>query len=69
MATNNEIYNYLRNNLSSNVLRVDTFFGDDTQDPFTWWENFTKAASVNQWTGEKYHRMLNAHLREEAEDW
>ena len=69
IATNKQIFDYLKNNLSSNILRVEPFFGDDTQDPITWWESFFKATKVNQWTEGKITRMLNAHLREEAEEW
>ncbi|CAG8665915.1 20534_t:CDS:2 [Gigaspora margarita] len=48
MASNNEILNYLKANTTGSILlRVDPFFEDRTQNPYTLMESFEKAALAN----------------------
>ena len=69
MATSQTVLDYLRSNLNNNILRVDTFFGDGTQDPLTWFDTFTKARKANTWPAEKALLMFVASIQDEAEDW
>ena len=69
MATLDNVYDYLRANLTPSILKLETFFGDGTQDPYTWQTSFDKAVTANSWDAPKARLMLAAHLQEEAEDW
>ena len=47
MADTNIIMDYLRTNMNQNILQVEPFYGDETQDPITWLTAFDKASKVN----------------------
>jgi hypothetical protein len=69
MADAQAVLDYLRSNLNNNVMRIDPFFGDGTQDPLTWYTAFTKARKSNGWERAKSFQMFAAHLQDEADDW
>jgi hypothetical protein len=69
MADADDVLNYLKSNMNQNIIRVEPFYGDGTQDPISWLTAFDKASRVNNWRDEKLIRMLNGHLLDEAEEW
>ena len=72
MTTPKDIHEYFEKNpLSShsNILRVEPFSGDGTQDPIPWMTAFEKAMMVNLWEDKKLIRMISAYLQDEAEEW
>jgi hypothetical protein len=69
MANSQDVLNYLKSNVNNQILRIEPFFGDGTQDPLTWWAAFTKARKSNGWQEAKAYQMFAAHLQDEADDW
>src|SRR5436309_4951422 len=69
MADADDVLNYLKSNMNQNIIHVEPFYGDGTQDPISWLTAFDKASRVNNWRDEKLIRMLNGHLLDEAEEW
>jgi hypothetical protein len=68
-ATPHDILNYLRSGNNNQILHIEPFFGDGTQDPLTWWVAFTKARKSNRWQEAKAYQMFAAYLQDEANDW
>ena len=69
MANAQAVLEYLKSNLNQPFMRVESFFGDGTQDPLTWYDAFTKARKSNGWDHVKSVNMFGAHLQEAADDW
>ena len=68
MTTAQDVFDYLRVNTNNQILRIEPFFGDGTQDPLTWWAAFTKARKSNRWQEAKAYQMLTAYLQDEADN-
>jgi hypothetical protein len=69
MATPQNVLDYLKNNMNNSIMRAESFFGDGTQDPVSWFVTFSKTRKANGWEAEKALRMFSAHLQDEADDW
>src|SRR5581483_43831 len=69
MATAQNVLDYLKANNNNQILRLEPFFGDGTQDPLTWFSAVTKARQANGWEQTKAMQMLAAYFQDEADDW
>jgi hypothetical protein len=64
------VLEYLEDNLHNNTsLRIDSFYGDGTQDPLQWISHFEKVARSNAWDENKKIRKFAVYLEEDAEEW
>ena len=70
MATAKDVLDYLKDNeKGGNVVRIEPFHGDGTQDPLAWITDFEKAAIANSWSLAKQRKIMPAFLRGNADEW
>src|SRR5439155_24309238 len=51
------------------IVKVEPFYGKETEDPYEWLESFEQAALANQWTRNRRVEIAPGYLRDAARDW
>ena len=51
------------------IVKVEPFYGKETEDPYEWLEAFEQAALANQWTRGRRVEIAPGYLRDAARDW
>src|SRR5688572_7415670 len=60
----------LKLNTEKSTMKVDLFYGKDSDDPIDWLKNFERAATANKWDdADRKVALASAHLRGTAADW
>ena len=50
------------------LFKIEFFWGDGTQDPITWLENFEQATKTNWWNAEYQLELASAYLKDNAQE-
>jgi len=48
------------------IVKVEPFYGKETEDPYEWLESFEQAALANQWTRNRRVEIAPGYLRDAA---
>jgi len=48
------------------IVKVEPFYGKETEDPYEWLESFEQAALANQWTRNRQVEIASGYLRDAA---
>src|SRR5436305_5300630 len=51
------------------IVKVEPFYGKETEDPYEWLEAFEQAALANQWTRGRRVEIAQGYLRDAARNW
>ena len=49
------------------LFKIESFWGDGTQDPITWLENFEQATKANRWNAECQLELASAYLKDNTQ--
>jgi hypothetical protein len=52
-----------------NLIKIDAFKGDGSQDPIDWLDEFDRAAKANHWSSERQLELAKAYMKGIAEEW
>ena len=60
---------FINGGAEKNVLPVNFFNGDGTQDPLEWYSEFKRAAVANRWNAHRKLELIPVYLKGIALDW
>ena len=52
-----------------NLINIEYFRGDGTQDPDDWFDEFRRAALANHWSATRKLELASVYLKGIAQDW
>jgi hypothetical protein len=69
LATINALAQANQNHISTKIIDVPTFHGQDNEDPYEWLQLFESAFAANGWPDNRKLALASGFLRDAARDW